>query len=217
MVKGAQNNPVVFDISPEISSDLAVFPGDTAFSRTLALDFSKGQNLRLSSMNTTVHIGAHADAPSHYHLNGETIEARSLDYFLGTCQVIEVTVAAGSRLGPEDLRKTDINAKRVLIKTGSFHDPNHWREDFVALSAALVHWLHEKGVVTVGVDTPSVDLAKDQKLEAHQAVYQNNMAILEGLVLDGVPEGLYTLIALPLKIRGADASPVRAVLLKDHH
>ena len=75
--------------------------------------------------------------------------------------------------------------------------------------------LASQGVVLVGIDTPSIDLSQDKLLESHQAVARNDMAILEGIVLDGVAPGNYTLIALPLKIEGADASPVRAVLLDE--
>ena len=67
-------------------------------------------------------------------------------------------------------------------------------------------------MITIGIDTPSVDPGSSQTLEAHQSIAKNNMAILEGLDLSAVTEGLYELIALPLKLKGADASPVRAVL-----
>jgi arylformamidase len=67
-------------------------------------------------------------------------------------------------------------------------------------------------VELVGIDTPSVDLFASQDLEAHKACLRHDVAILEGLVLDGVPPGTYELIALPLKLVGYDASPVRAVL-----
>ena len=76
----------------------------------------------------------------------------------------------------------------------------------------LIDFLHEQGVVLIGVDTPSVDLFESKDLEAHQAFLRNDMAILEGLVLGHVPAGLYELIALPLRLEGFEASPVRAVL-----
>ncbi|MGZ3689604.1 MAG: cyclase family protein, partial [Bdellovibrionota bacterium] len=82
------------------------------------------------------------------------------------------------------------------------------------LSAELIDALAAKGVILVGIDTPSVDPAEDQALETHQAIARHNLANLEGIVLDQVPEGIYELTALPLKLQGADASPVRAVLWK---
>jgi arylformamidase len=77
-----------------------------------------------------------------------------------------------------------------------------------------VDFLAERGVRLVGIDTPSIDLQEDKVLESHQAVLRADMAILEGVVLDAVDPGIYTLIALPLRIPGADASPVRAVLVR---
>ena len=100
----------------------------------------------------------------------------------------------------------------MLFRTGTFPDPRRWNDDFASLSPSLVEILRERGVVLIGIDTPSVDPFESKALEAHQSFARNDMAILEGLVLDGVAEGEYELIALPLRIRGADASPVRAVL-----
>ncbi len=204
----------IYDISPEISERTAVFPGDCPFERKITLDFKTGGNLVLSSIKTTVHIGAHTDAPNHYHPAGAGIEARDLSYYLGPCQVISVKLGPNERIQPADISKFTIAAKRVLFKTGSFPDPNQWNGDFNSLSAGLVDVLAAQGVFLVGIDTPSIDPSGDEALESHNAVFKNGMAILEGIVLDQVPDGLYQLAALPLKIKGADASPVRAVLWK---
>ena len=93
-----------------------------------------------------------------------------------------------------------------------FPDPARFSEDFAAVSPELVDQLHRQGVRLVGIDTPSLDLFASKDLPAHQACLRNDMAILEGIVLDGVPEGVYELIALPLRLVGFDASPVRAIL-----
>jgi arylformamidase len=204
----------IFDISPLINRSVAVFPGDTPFEEHFAMEMSKGHNLTLSHIKTTVHLGAHTDAPNHYLPKGAGMEQRSLDYYLGPCQVVEVSVGRGERIGLSAIRNIDIKAPRVLFKTGTFPDPWKWNGDFASLSAELVNDLAKKGVRLVGIDTPSIDLAEDKILESHQAVGKNDMAILEGIVLDKVNPGLYDLIALPLKIEGADGSPVRAVLLK---
>jgi arylformamidase len=204
-----------YDISPEISSDTAVFPGDRAFSRKVSMDFGKGHNLVLSEIHSTVHIGAHVDAPIHYHSKGVAIHQRPLDYYLGSCQVISLKLSRGERIQPKHLKNVAVTARRVLFKTGSFPDPKSWNGDFNSLSPELVNYLAEKNVVLIGIDTPSIDPAEDKALESHQAIFKNDLAILEGIVLDEVPEGHYTLIALPLKLKDADASPVRAVLLKD--
>lgn len=204
---------VYYDISPEITEKLAVFPGDTPFTRKVTVDFGSGTNYLASSLHATAHLGAHVDAPNHYHPGGPGIESRSLDYYLGECQVITVKLARGKRIMPSDIAGTKIRAKRVLFKTGSFPDPNRWNGDFNSLSPELVRALADQGVILAGIDTPSVDPSDDKALETHQLIHERDMAVIEGIVLDSVPDGLYTLIALPLKIRDADASPVRAILV----
>lgn len=202
-----------FDITPEIREDLAVFPGDDPYRRMVKLDFRSGDNLLLSSIQGSLHLGAHTDASNHYHPQGEGIGARSLHYYLGDCQVISVRIPAGNRIQPDDVT-TPIRAPRVLFNTGSFPNPYHWEEKFNSLSPELIESLARKGVILVGLDTPSIDPQDSKPLESHQAVFKNKMAVLEGVVLKAVPDGVYTLIAIPLKLKDADASPVRAILLK---
>lgn len=201
---------MILDISPVIDPTIQVWPGDTPFVHTVNLDMHAGDNLTLSDIRTSVHVGAHADAPSHYAADGADIAARPLDYYLGRCAVVHVNVARGARIMPADAKPFD--APRVLFRTGTFPDHRHWNEDFASLSPELVDALHARGVVLIGIDTPSVDPFHSKALEAHNAFLRNDMAILEGLVLEDVAEGEYELIALPLRIRGGDASPVRAAL-----
>ena len=203
-----------FDISPLLSSLTAVFPGDKAFSRSVALDFKKGHNLTLSSIESSLHIGAHTDAPNHYHADGQDIGSVPLKTYMGLAQVIEVKKNRGSRIEWSDLKDKKITTPRVLFKTLSFPNPNEWNGDFVSLSPGVIHELAKLGVVLVGIDTPSVDPSDDKILETHNAIYRHKLAILEGIVLDEVNEGTYTLVALPLKIQDADASPVRAILIQ---
>ena len=203
---------MLIDISPLIDATLTVWPGDTPFVHTVNLDMNAGANLTLSDIRTTVHVGAHADAPSHYVAGGADIAARPLDFYLGRCAVVQVAVERGQRVTPEHIAGKTIGAPRVLFRTGTFPDPRNWNDDFASLSPSLVDTLRERGVVLIGIDTPSVDPFDSKALEAHQAFARNDMAILEGLVLDGIADGEYELIALPLRLRGADASPVRAVL-----
>ena len=201
---------MIIDITPTISPRLGVWPGDTPSSRKILLDISKGDNITLSTLTATVHLGAHADAPSHYGKKGDTIEARDLSLYIGPCQVIRVPADRGTRIGPDGL--PPITDERVLFYTGTFPDPEDWNEDFAALSPKLVDFLHGKGVRLVGIDTPSVDLQDSKDLPAHHAFFRHDMAILEGLVLKDALAGRYELIAVPLKLEGFDASPVRAVL-----
>ena len=122
-----------------------------------------------------------------------------------------VPVQRAALIRPVDL-PGPIRTERVLLATGTYPDPTRFSSDFAALEPALIEHLWARGVRLVGVDTPSVDPFDSKDLPAHHAILQHDMAILEGLALAGVPEGLYELIALPLRLVGFDASPVRAVL-----
>lgn len=203
----------LIDISPVISPATAVWPGDVQFSRAVALDMKKGDNLTLSAMTTTLHIGAHADAPSHYARHGDAIGQRDLELYYGPCEVVRVAVGRGERITPAHLKGAKVSAPRVLLHTGTFPDPNHFNRDFASLSPELVDFLADAGVRLIGIDTPSVDPFADRELLAHNAVQRRDMAVLETVVLDHVRPGPYTLIALPLKLADGDASPVRAALL----
>lgn len=203
----------IWDLTPEIHPGLAVWPGDTAPRREVLLDMARGDNLTLSSLTATVHLGAHADAPSHYGRDAPSIEARSLATYIGPCEVLRVSGERGRRL-PASALPERIRASRVLLHTGTYPDAETFNEDFAALSVELVDELHARGVRLVGIDTPSVDLFESKDLPAHRAFLAHDMAILETLRLDPVPAGCYELIALPLPLRGFDASPVRAILLE---
>lgn len=203
----------IIDISPEISDEIGVWPGDTPYSREILMNTDSGDHMGLSKLVTTLHLGAHTDAPNHYAPSSPGISERSLNYYFGPCQVIEVSTPKGSRIQWSDLKTQDMKAPRVLFKTNSFPEPNNWNNDFTALSVELVDKLAEEKVILVGLDTPSVDLFDCKKLLAHNRIHKHNMAILEGVILSQVEDGLYNLCAFPLKLKGADASPVRAVLL----
>lgn len=202
---------MLYDITPPIDETLSVWPGDTPPSRELHSDIRNGAASTSSVLRTTVHLGAHADAPSHYGIDGQDIAERALDYYLGRCQVIRVTAARRTPIEPEDL--TDpVEAERVLVATGTYANRPVFDKDFAALSLRLIDFFAEQRVKLVGIDTPSVDLFGAAGLPVHRRFLKHDMALLEGLVLQDVPAGIYELIALPLKLVGFDGSPVRAVL-----
>lgn len=205
----------IFDITPLIHSRLAVFPGDLAFQRQVSLDFQSGHHLLLSSIQSTLHLGAHADSSSHYHSQGQGIDKRPLDAYFGKAQVIRVRTRPHERIQLADLQGKKIQAPRVLFATQSFPNPDQWNEDFMALSPELIFFLADQKVRLVGIDTPSVDPASSKALESHQALFQTGICVLEGLMLSKVPEGVFSLVALPLPIQEGDASPVRALLFED--
>ena len=202
---------MLYDITPVVTPALAVWPGDTPPSREVLADMKRGDTVTLSTLRATVHLGAHADAPSHYGRDAASIESRPLDLYLGPCRVVRIPAGRGTRIPPSALPR-DLRSERVLIATGSYPDPHAFNEDFAALEPETVDLLHERGARLVGIDTPSVDLYSAKVLAAHARFLEHDMAILEGLVLSHVPDGAYELIALPLKLAGFDASPVRAVL-----
>jgi arylformamidase len=206
--------PRIIDISPLVSERIGVWPGDVPFSRKTTCRLEDGDSVGLSSMETTLHVGAHTDAPNHYRQGTQGISERALERYYGPCQVVGVQIPRGERIRPEHV-SVPIDAPRVLFHTGSFPDPDDFNPDFNSLSPELVAWLHDQGVALIGIDTPSIDPSDSKALESHNAIADRDMAVLEGIVLTDIRAGLYTLIALPLKLEGADASPVRAVLLED--
>lgn len=202
---------MIYDISPTLSNFTRVWPGEPNLQREVLADIDKGDTVTVSILHSTVHIGAHADAPSHIIANEDTIGEVDLDYYIGQCQVIQINCQPNDVITLKQITQP-ILAERILLKTLSFYDRDYWAEDFAALSPELVDYLQEKGVKLIGVDTPSVDPFHSKTLDAHRRFVANKMAILEGLYLSDIKEGLYELIALPLKLIGFDASPVRAIL-----
>jgi len=202
---------VLYDVSPTIRPETPVWPGDTPFSSRLAWSMAAGASVNVSALTTTPHLGSHVDAPFHTEPRGDGIADLPLDPYLGPCRVVQVPPAAV--VEPRHLAAFELgNPPRLLLKTESVRDRRAFPERFTALSPELAALLGERRVVLIGIDTPSVDPFDSKTLDAHHALARGGVAILEGLVLDGVPEGVYELIALPLKLAGLDASPVRAVL-----
>ncbi len=202
---------MIYDISPPISPSWQAWPGDTPLSREVLLDMKRGDNITLSTLHATVHLGSHVDAPSHYGVDAPSVDCWPAERLLGPCEVVRVEPQRGTRMAP-DILEAPVRAERVLFATGTYPDPTDFNEDFAAFSPALIDKLAAQGASVVGIDTPSVDLFASKDMEAHHACLKHDIAILEGIVLQGVPEGVYELIALPLKLVGFDASPVRAVL-----
>jgi arylformamidase len=157
------------------------------------------------------HVGAHADAPLHYGRDAAAIGRLALDPFLGRCRVIHA-IDRGTLIEAEHLSHAAVDLPpRVLVRTCA-HAPTRWSSQFSAFAPQTIAWLAGHGVRLVGIDSPSVDPADSKTLDSHQQLLRHEMRVLENLVLDDVAAGDYELIALPLKLQHADASPVRAVL-----
>jgi arylformamidase len=204
-------SPTLWDISPTISGALPVWPGDTPFAANPTWEIAAGCPVRVSRMTMTTHLGAHTDAPSHYDPAGAAIDTVSLAPYIGPCRVIDCIGA--TLVEPEHIAAAlDRVPPRVLLRTYRRAPQHAWDPAFPAVSPAAIALLASKGVILVGTDAASLDPQDSKTLDAHHAVRAHGMAILEGVVLDQVAAGDYELIALPLKLAGMDASPVRAIL-----
>lgn len=202
----------LIDITPVISDRTQVYPGDTRPTREVLWRLEDGAPVTLSTLRTSVHMGAHADAPSHYGLEGRTMEQQPIELYVGPCSVIKADGPRGGRVGIDDLIGELPATERLLIDTGSFDGVEAWNEDFCGLEPELIDLLGRRGVRLVGTDAPSVDTQESKDLPSHARFLAHDMAIIEGLVLKDVPAGDYELIALPLRLEGFDGSPVRAIL-----
>ena len=203
---------MIRDISQRLTPALPVWPGDTAFAleRTWALDEQTPVNV--SRLTLSTHTGAHADAPLHYRADGAAIDAVDLAPYIGECVMLDVR-GCGAVISPEHIAWNKVaGIQRVLLRTYDEFPHQAWHSAFVTIAAATIVRLAAADVRLIGIDSPSLDPEDSKTLDAHHAVAAADMRILEGLVLDDVPAGRYELIALPLKIAGADASPVRAIL-----
>lgn len=201
----------LWDISPAVAPGFPVFPGDTPFSFRWTWKIAPGCPVNVSEITMSPHTGSHADAPLHYDDAGASIGDVPLAPYLGPCRVIHA-IGVRPLIQPHHVADRLHEAPpRVLLRTYE-RVPSGWDPDFAAVAPATVELLHAHGVRLIGIDTPSLDPERSKTLESHQRVRAFGIAILEGLVLDEVPEADYELIALPLKWCGLDASPVRAVL-----
>jgi arylformamidase len=166
----------------------------------------------VSYFSTTVHAGAHADAPLHYSPKGPSVAEVPLEPYLGACRLIDARGEKGAISAAFVARILVDPPPRVLFRTYERFPVWVWKDDFVTVDAQAIRVLAALGVRLIGIDSPSLDPQASKTMDAHHAVLAADMRVLEGLVLDDVPPGDYELIALPLKLEGLDASPVRAVL-----
>ena len=204
----------IWDISPPVDEQAAVFPGDTPYSQRLHFSLTPDCPVNVNSITLSPHTGAHADAPMHYANGASSAGELDLEPFLGCCRVIDCT-ACGPLVLPQHIAHALENLpQRVLLRTNRVASQS-W-QSFSALAPETLALLATKNVANplllIGIDTPSVDPGNSQTLPCHHELLARNLRVLENLVLDDVPEGDYELIALPLKLMRADASPVRAIL-----
>ncbi len=204
--------PRLWDISPPVHEGAPVFPGDTPYRQRWAASIGPGCPVNVSAITLSPHVGAHADAPLHYDPHGAPIGEVPLDAFIGPCRVIHA-IGCGPLVKPEHLAHAMQDLPpRVLLRVYEHMPQDRFDTALPAFAPETVALLADRGVVLIGIDSASIDPAESKTLDSHQTIRRRGLRVLENLLLDDVPEGDYELIALPLKLTTADASPVRAVL-----
>lgn len=202
----------LWDISPPVQPGAPVFPGDTPYQQHWSAQIGPGCPVNVSSITLSPHVGAHADAPLHYDPAGRAVGALDLAPYLGRCRVIHAIGVRPLIFWQHLAHATQGLPPRVLVRTYARAPVDRWDPQLAAFAPETVERLADAGVVLIGIDTASIDPADSRALASHQVIRRRQLRVLENLVLDDVPEGDYELIALPLKLTTADASPVRAVL-----
>jgi len=202
----------IYDISRPVAPSLGVWPGDTHYGLRWVMRKAEGCSCNVSAVTLSAHTGAHTDAPYHFADDGATIDQVPIEKYIGPATVI--SVMGRPRVEVVDVAGLDYGrVRRLLFKTpASALADEVFPTEFTHLSEEAADFLGRQGILLVGTDAPSMDAFDSKTLPAHHALLRHGVAILEGVDLSRVPDGDYELIALPLKLRGCDASPVRAIL-----
>ena len=202
----------LWDISPPVDAGSPVFPGDTPYRQQWAATLGPGCPVNVSAITLSPHVGAHADAPLHYAPDGEAVGVLALEPFLGRCRVVHA-IGCGPLVEWRHLQHALADLPpRVLVRTYAKAPLDRFDDALTAYAPETVERLADAGVRLIGIDSASIDPAASKALPSHQVIRRRGLRVLENLLLDDVPEGDYELIALPLKLTTADASPVRAIL-----
>jgi len=184
---------------------------------------NEGATVNVGAITMSVHNATHADAPFHFEQGGTTIDRLSLEIFVGPAIVIDLSPIFSNdsdrrEISIEDLepgKRSLTEAPRLLLKTGRWRDSAIFPKSIPVLAQGVAAWLRARGVTLLGVDLPSVDAIDSKDLFNHHALAKAGIAIVESLDLAKVEGGRYNFAALPLKIIGGDAAPVRAILWRD--
>jgi len=205
----------IHDISHTMRAGMAVWPGDTPFSRTVTAKMEDGAPYDSSAITLSLHAGTHLDAPGHYLPGGCTVDKLDLSVLVGPAELVTVRPGAASGITARDIEKCLAGRpRRLLLRANPPTDFTEFPSDFVPLTAEAAQAIVAAGVELLGVDSPSVDRFGSPALPVHQALGKRGVIIVENLCFRDIPDGQYTFVALPLKIEAGDASPVRAVLIE---
>lgn len=204
----------IYDVSKLISEDMSVYKNkdEKKIKRTIVADYEKSYYYE-SRIDTDMHCGTHIDAPLHMINDGYTIEKYDLSKFIGKCKLFDLT-NVDEFITKKDIENLDIQEDdRIIFKTKNSYDKNY-NPNFVYIEEDAAYYLVEKKIQTIGIDAMSIE--RDKKNHpTHKIILGANIGVIEDMRLEKVQEGLYFMSAIPLKIKGAEASPVRAILIKD--
>lgn len=205
----------IIDISWPIAKDMTTYKdrNDVVIKQTK--DF-EADGVREHTITLGTHTGTHVDAPAHFLKAGETIEKIDIENLVGPCTVLDLT-SCNDRITRADLEKKSFEeGDIVLLKTKnsecSYNGP--FNSSFVYLDDAAAGFLAEQGVSSVGIDYLGLE-RNSLEHKAHRVLMSVGIPIIEGLRLKEVQEGEYLLICLPLLLKGLEAAPARALLMKD--
>ncbi len=195
----------IYDITRDLSEDAVLYPGDI---RPRFREIDNGQ-YRVTEMTLGSHTGTHIDAPSHYLEGGRTVDQIPPGVLMGPARVLDCS-DAGEVIGPDHLAGRLAGASTLLLKTW-FSERQEFDPGYPALSVEAADLIADAGVTCLGTDAPSIE-AYHGDGAVHRRLLGSGMVILELLDLSAVPEGNYFMVALPMRLKGADGSPVRAIL-----
>lgn len=201
----------LIDVSRPVFTHMPVWPGDTPAQFDFAATKAGGYSCNVGRLRVSMHTGTHVDAPFHYRDDGAKIDEIPVETYVGPARVVDVRGLA--TVTPAAFAGVDLSATpRVLLRSDCWRDPAHFPSTWPLLAAGLASFLVAQGVKLIGLDFPSVDPLDSKDLPVHHECGRAGLFILESLDLSAAEPGVYELIALPLRVRGADGSPVRAVL-----
>ncbi len=205
------------DVTYPITPLMVVWPGQPKTERERVSSLDEGKESNVSVLRMSMHTGTHMDAPLHFFADGDDITHAPLDVAIGPVRVAQIAgdAVTPTELGAYERRNGPLRAgERLLFRTAN--SSRDWLtapfdENYVALRSDAASYLVDKGLILVGVDYLSV-APFINAVDTHRILLGAGVWVLEGLDLRRVEEGSYEMVALPLKLEGSDASPVRVLL-----
>jgi arylformamidase len=206
----------MYDISIGISPDMPVWPGDPAVVLERVESIQDGANANVTKLECSVHSGTHVDAPVHFIDGATGVESLPLRWLIGRAYVVYLPKVKVIDAATLEEAGVPPRTRRVLFRTSNSQywarQEGDFQKDFVAIDATGAEWLVKKNIQLVGVDYLSV-APFGASLETHRILLEAGVVVVEGLNLNEVSQGRYTLYCLPLKLIGSDGAPARAILI----